>query len=53
MAAREGSSLAKLLTVLYGEVLAHHGDVKTVWSLLRCACLVHLSRAAGRGVSPS
>ncbi len=50
LAESEGSSLAKFLTVLYGEVLAHHGDVRNFSSLLRCACLVHLSRAAGRDV---
>ena len=50
IAESEGVSLAKFLTVLYGEVLAHHGDVRNFSSLLRCACLLHLSRAAGREV---
>lgn len=50
IAESEGASLAKFLTVLYGEVLAHHGDVRNFSSLLRCACLLHLSRAAGREV---
>ena len=51
MAEVEGTSLAKFLTVLYDEVLAHHGEVRNFSSLLRCACLVHLSRAAGREVA--
>ena len=50
MAAGEGATLGKFLTTLYGEVLAHHGEVRNFSSLLRCACLVHLSRAAGRDV---
>ncbi len=51
VAESEGVSLAKFLTVLYGEVLAHHGDVRNFSSLLRCSCLVHLARAAGRDVT--
>ena len=46
----EGVSLAKFLTKLYGEVLAHHGEVRNFSSLLRCACLLHLSRGSGREV---
>ena len=46
----EGVSLAKFLTKLYGEVLSHHGEVRNFSSLLRCACLVHLSRSSGREV---
>ena len=48
IAAGEGVSLAKFLTVLHGEVLVHHGEVRNFSSLLRCACLVHVARAAGR-----
>ncbi|WP_237478226.1 ribbon-helix-helix domain-containing protein [Lichenibacterium dinghuense] len=48
MAASEGTTLGKFLTTLYGEVLAHHGEVRNFSSLLRCSCLVYLSRAAGR-----
>ena len=51
MASNEDATLGKFLTTLYGEVLAHHGEVRNFSSLLRCACLVHLSRAAGRDVS--
>ncbi len=50
MAANEGATLGKFVTALYGEVLAHHGEVRNFSSLLRCACLVHLARAAGRDV---
>ena len=46
-----GSELAKFLTVLDGEVLAHHGHVRNFSSLLRRACLLHLSRAAGRAAA--
>ena len=46
----EGVSLAKFLTKLYAEVLAHHGEVRNFSSLLRCACLVHLTRGPGRNV---
>jgi predicted DNA-binding ribbon-helix-helix protein len=45
IAAREGMSLAKLLTTLHNEVLDHHGEVKNFASLLRCACLVYRSRS--------
>src|SRR5215510_8182928 len=58
IAAREGMSLAKLLTTLHNEVLDIHGEVKNFASLLRCACLVYRSRSAvltglhiGRGAS--
>ncbi len=50
MAANEGATLGKFVTTLYSEVLAHHGEVRNFSSLLRCACLVHLARAAGRDV---
>ena len=48
IAGGEGVSLAKFLTKLHDEVLDHRGEVRNFASLLRCACLVHLSRAAGR-----
>ena len=51
MAAVEGSTVGRFVTTLHEEVLAHHGEVRNFSSLLRCACLVHLSRAAGRDVS--
>lgn len=44
----EGVSLGKFLTKLHGEVLDDRGEVRNFASLLRCACLVHLTRAAGR-----
>ena len=44
----EGVSLAKFLTKRHDEVLDHQGEVRNFASLLRCACLVHLARAAGR-----
>ena len=50
MAEGEGTSLGRFLTTLHDEVLAHRGEVRNFSSLLRCACLVHLSRAAGRDV---
>lgn len=48
IAESEGKSLAKFLTVLHGEVLSHHGDVRNFSSLLRCTCLLHMSRVARR-----
>ncbi len=51
MAAGEGSTLGRFLTTLYGEVLAHHGEVRNFWARRRCACGGHLARAAGRDVS--
>jgi predicted DNA-binding ribbon-helix-helix protein len=50
MAAVEGTTLGRFVTTLYDEVLAHRGEVGNFSSLLRCACLVHLARAAGRDV---
>jgi predicted DNA-binding ribbon-helix-helix protein len=44
----EGTTLGRFITTLHDEVLAHHGEVRNFSSLLRCACLAHLSRAAGR-----
>ena len=46
MAEVEGAVLGRFLTTLHDEVLAHRGEVRNFSSLLRCACLVHLSRAA-------
>ena len=46
IAAKEGSSVAKFVTTLHNEALAHHGEIHNVASLLRCSCLVYVS---GRG----
>ena len=46
----EGTTLGRFITTLHDEVLAHHGEVRNFASLLRCACLAHLARAAGRPV---
>lgn len=45
IAAKEGISVAKFVTLLYGEVLDHHGEVKNFASLLRCSCLIYRARA--------
>lgn len=50
VAETERMTLGRFLTTLHDEVLAHRGEVRNFSSLLRCACLVHLSRAAGREV---
>jgi predicted DNA-binding ribbon-helix-helix protein len=44
IAAKEGMSLAKLLTTLHNEVLDRYGEVRNFASLVRCACLVYRSR---------
>lgn len=47
IAGREGSSVAKFITTLHDEVLLHHGEVQNLASLLRCSCLLYVSRNAG------
>ncbi len=47
MAAREGTSLAKVVTRLHDGVLEHHGALNNLASLLRCSCLIHVLRTAG------
>lgn len=47
IAAREGTSVAKFITTLHDEVLLHHGEVQNLASLLRCSCLLYVSRNAG------
>lgn len=47
IACREGSSVAKFITTLHDEVLLHHGEVQNLASLLRCSCLLYMSRNAG------
>ena len=46
IAAKEETSLAKLLTTLHNEVLDDHGEVNNFASLLRCSCLIYRSRSA-------
>ena|ERR1700712_2696154 len=46
IAAKQGMSLPKFITTLYHEVLAHHGEVKTFASLLRCSCLIYRAKSA-------
>jgi predicted DNA-binding ribbon-helix-helix protein len=48
MAAEEGVSLPRFLSVLYDEVLDLHGEVRNFASLLRVACTTYL---AGKGAS--
>jgi|SRR5579864_784587 len=43
IAAKEGMSLAKLLTTVHSDALDRHGKVKNFASLLRCVCLVYRS----------
>jgi predicted DNA-binding ribbon-helix-helix protein len=46
IAAKEGTSLAKLLNNLHQEVLNHHGEIKNLASMLRCCCLTYMSNSA-------
>jgi predicted DNA-binding ribbon-helix-helix protein len=39
LAAAQGMTLPRFLTVLYEEVLELHGEARNFASLLRCACL--------------
>ncbi|WP_029005694.1 ribbon-helix-helix domain-containing protein [Azorhizobium doebereinerae] len=44
IAASEGTSVAKFITTLHDEVLLCHGEVQNLASLLRCSCLLYVSR---------
>ena len=44
IAADEGLSTPAFISKLHDEVLMLHGETPNFSSLLRCACLVHLSR---------
>ncbi len=44
IAAREGTSVAKFVTTLHDEVLAHQGRVHNLASLLRCSCVLYVSQ---------
>ncbi|RAI04289.1 aryl-sulfate sulfotransferase [Acuticoccus sediminis] len=46
LADKEGLSLSRFLTELHDEVLDLHGEARNFSSLLRCVCLVHLSRTS-------
>ncbi len=41
IAADQGITLGRFLTVLHDEVLEEHGEVTNFTSLLRCACLTY------------
>ncbi|MGF1551052.1 MAG: ribbon-helix-helix domain-containing protein [Paracoccaceae bacterium] len=44
IAAESGLTIPQFVSRLHDEVLELHGEVANFTSLLRCACLVHLSR---------
>ena len=46
IAAAEDLSVPQFISKLHSEVLELHGEARNFTSLLRCACLVHLDRAA-------
>ena len=46
IAGAEGITAPQFISKLHSEVLELHGEVSNFTSLLRCACLVHLSRVA-------
>jgi predicted DNA-binding ribbon-helix-helix protein len=47
IAAAEHVSLGRFLTKLHDEVLEFRGETQNFTSLLRCACLAHVSRLRG------
>ena len=47
IAAAEHVSLGRFLTTLHDEVLEFRGEAQNFTSLLRCACLTHMSRTRG------
>lgn len=50
IAAGEGLTTPKFLSLLYDEALEFHGDVGNFASMLRTTCLLHLR---GRGAQPA
>lgn len=48
IARHDDMSLRGFIAKLHDEVLEHHGEVRNFASLLRCACLIHRERVAGR-----
>lgn len=55
IAAREGTSIGKFITKLHDEVMEHHGELGNIASLLRCSCLIYVSKRTGSlcAASPS
>jgi predicted DNA-binding ribbon-helix-helix protein len=51
IAAKQGMSLPKFVTVLHDEVLDHHGEVKNFASLLRCCCLTYRRKSQADAAS--
>ena len=47
IAAAENVSLGRFLTQLHDEVLEFRGETQNFTSLLRCACLTHMSKMRG------
>ena len=47
IATAEGFTTPGFLSKLHAEVLELHGEARNFTSLLRCACLQHMKRAAG------
>ncbi|TVQ53453.1 MAG: DNA-binding protein [Rhodobacteraceae bacterium] len=47
IAAEEGVTSTRFLSVLHDEVMALHGEARNFSSLLRCACLEHMRRQSG------
>jgi len=46
IAEAEGLSIGPFISKLHSEVLELHGEARNFTSLLRCACLVHLTQIA-------
>ena len=51
IAATENVSLGRFLTKLHDEVLEFRGETQNFTSLLRCACLTHMSKMRGAAVA--
>jgi predicted DNA-binding ribbon-helix-helix protein len=51
IAARDGVSVPKFLSILHDEVLEFRGDVTNFASLLRCACLTYVATKNEAGIS--
>jgi predicted DNA-binding ribbon-helix-helix protein len=51
IAAAEDLSVPQFISKLHSEVLQLHGEARNFTSLLRCACLIHMDRAATETVS--
>ena len=51
IAAAENVSLGRFLTQLHDEVLEFRGETQNFTSLLRCACLTHMSKMRGLNVA--